>query len=213
MVKASEVIIGLGTAYVLTRKKKEDPTDPPVIPPVEPPIEPPVDTSPLDVSISVNNVIGETPLSVGFELRTNGKRPLKKVVWNFGDGSESRFVNPNHIFQTGQDQQIFFVSVMVLDADDRQGAGKINITVIQPIVLDETPIISVTPEVTVEQTFLAQTQFATTPTSITVDVAEEIQQTRILSDSEVISLALQKQIPVFEGGFTVSVLREMLGIS
>lgn len=64
----------------------------------------------------------------------------------------------------------------------------------------------------IDPDFLAETQFAETPTSVTQEKADEIMQTRDLTDSEIISLALQNKIPVYEGGYTIGQLKDLLGI-
>ncbi|MAH49578.1 hypothetical protein CMI37_27395 [Candidatus Pacearchaeota archaeon] len=173
----------------------------------------------IKVGIFADHVIGESPLTVNFRLDTQGKRPLKFVKWLFGDGETSNVVNPTYTFKTDADTEVFHVDVTAIDANDASGSGRLNITVVKlvvgapPSTIEALPL----PPSEVEETtqnLLEKTQFAQTPTSITNSDAAEIMDTGgRLTDSEVISLALQNRIPVYEGGYTVSGLRSMLGIN
>ncbi len=183
-------------------KEKEDDDSAPYVPKA------------VKVGIFADRVMGESPLTINFRLDTKGKRPLKIVNWSFGDGETSNLVNPSHTFQSVMVTEVFHVDVTAIAANDDKGSGRLNITVLKDSGNgggDAAPYVPPIEETM--QNLLETTQFSETPTSITNALASEIIKTRMLSDSEVISLALQNQIPVYEGGFTVSRLKEMLGIS
>lgn len=92
--------------------------------------EPPPEPKDILIEVNVFPKAGESPLSVGFDVRIiNQVRPLRKIVWDFGDGDSSQFLNPSHIYTTDLQVETFFPVISVEDAEGNTATGQGQVAV------------------------------------------------------------------------------------
>ncbi|UCD13836.1 MAG: PKD domain-containing protein [Thermoplasmatales archaeon] len=85
----------------------------------------------IDVQILCDRTNGKAPLEIEFSVNTNLKnKETLNYQWDFGDGTTSSEINPNHIFQK---PGTYLTKLTITDANGNYGTDAITINV------EETP--------------------------------------------------------------------------
>ncbi len=103
-----------------------------------------IGNSPPELNPQADKVTGSVPFTVNFQANANDPDgAIDHLVWNFGDGTESRDFNPQHVYTS---RGSFVVELTAHDNDGAKTTERLNIEVTDSV----SPIVTITSPVSTE---------------------------------------------------------------